>query len=290
MNLKIEIIGLPGSGKTYFYDYLNKVIKKKKINYIQAESFKDLFLLKYKKKQTNISTIKKLFYSLYIKKVQIKSNYIFKEEYKDLNLFLKKNLTKIAGYKKLASLYKNYVNTTNYTNKELDSALDIVLKYDFDIIGFADTHGHLDLNVDIDRYEKRFKMIKDTGKQTAFHLHNHTGKAYLNYIKCFESPYIDICDTSIMSLGKGAGNLKLENVLKDEDAFSLNDFILKYYESLFKKTVSPYYLITGRFGITDHYATQARKRNMTMLDFAKFCSTVFGLDRDNFNKKLLERF
>ena len=184
----------------------------------------------------------------------------------------------------------NMFNTTNYSNDELDSALDIVLKYDFDIIGFADTHGHLDLNVDIDRYEKRFKMIKDTGKQTAFHLHNHTGKAYLNYIKCFESPYIDICDTSIMSLGKGAGNLKLENVLKDEDAFSLNDFILKYYESLFKKTVSPYYLITGRFGITDHYATQARKRNMTMLDFAKFCSTVFGLDRDNFNKKLLERF
>ena len=109
MNLKIEIIGLPASGKTYFYDYLNKVIKKKKINYIQAESLKDLFLLKYKKKQTNISIIKKFFYSLYIKKVQIKSNYIFKEEYKDLNLFLKKNLTKITGYKKLASLYKNYV-------------------------------------------------------------------------------------------------------------------------------------------------------------------------------------
>ena len=184
----------------------------------------------------------------------------------------------------------NMFNTTNYSNDELDSALDIVLKYDFDIIGFADTHGHLDLNVDIDRYEKRFKMIKDTGKQTAFHLHNHTGKAYLNYIKCFESPYIDICDTSIMSLGKGAGNLKLENVLSDKDAFFLNDFILKYYESLFKKTVSPYYLITGRFGITDHYATQARKKNMTMLDFAKFCSTVSGLDRDNFNKKLLERF
>ena len=184
----------------------------------------------------------------------------------------------------------NMFNTTNYSNDELDSALDIVLKYDFDIIGFADTHGHLDLNVDMDRYEKRFKMIKDTGKQTAFHLHNHTGKAYLNYIKCSESPYIDICDTSIMSLGKGAGNLKLENVLKDKDVFLLNDFILKYYESLFKKTVSPYYLVTGRFGITDHYATQARKKNMSMLKFAKFCSTVSGLDRDNFNKKLLERF
>jgi hypothetical protein len=57
----------------------------------------------------------------------------------------------------------NMFNTTNYTNDELDSTLDIVLKHDFDIVGFADTHGHLDLNVDIGRYEKRFKMIKDAG-------------------------------------------------------------------------------------------------------------------------------
>ena len=70
-------------------------------------------------------------------------------------------------------------------------------------------------------------MIKDHGKQTAFHLHNHCGKAYLNYIKCSESPYIDICDTSIMSLGKGGGNLKLENVLKDKDRFSSKQFYLK---------------------------------------------------------------
>ena len=184
----------------------------------------------------------------------------------------------------------NMFNTTNYTDDELDSTLDIVLKHDFDIIGFADTHGHLDLNLDINRYEKRFKRIKESNKKTAFHLHNHTGKAYLNYIKCSESPYIDICDTSIMSLGKGAGNLKLENVLGDDDAFLLNDFILKHYDSLFKKTVSPYYLITGRYGITDHYATQARKYKLTMKEFSSFCKTVFGLNRDNFDKNLLEEF
>ena len=184
----------------------------------------------------------------------------------------------------------NMFNTTNYTDKELDASLNIAFKYDFDIIGFADTHGHLDLNKDIDRYTKRFKMIRGVNKKTAFHLHNHTGKAYLNYVKCLKSQQVDFCDTSIMSLGKGAGNLKLENVLDDKDAFFLNDFILKYYESLFKKTVSPYYLITGRFGITDHYATQAKKHNMSMLKFSSFCKNVLDLDRDNFNKNLLEEF
>ena len=184
----------------------------------------------------------------------------------------------------------NLFNTTNYTDDELNSALDIVLDSDFDIIGFADTHGHLNLHRDIKRYEKFFKRIKDSGKKTCFHLHNHTGKAYMNYIKCLESPYVDFCDTSVMSLGKGAGNLKLENVLEDDKSLLLNEFIHKYYESLFKKTVSPYFMVTGRYGITDHYAVQAKKLNLPMNEFVNFCSTVSGLHRDNFDKILLEEY
>ena len=182
----------------------------------------------------------------------------------------------------------NLFNTTNYSDEELHSALDIVLDSDFDIIGFADTHGHLNLYRDIKRYEQFFKRIKYSDKKTCFHLHNHTGKAYMNYIKCLESPLVDFCDTSIMSLGKGAGNLKLENVLDDDKSLLLNEFINKYYHSLFKKTVSPYFMVTGRYGITDHYAVQAQKLGVPMNDFIKFCSTVDGLDRDNFNDKLME--
>ena len=112
----------------------------------------------------------------------------------------------------------------------------------------------------------------------------------MNYIKCAESPYIDICDTSIGGLGKGAGNLKLEEVLDNDKALLLNQFISKYYNSLFKKTVSPYYMVTGRYGITDNYATQAIKLNLDMGVFIKFCSTISGLYRDNFDKTLLENF
>lgn len=182
----------------------------------------------------------------------------------------------------------NIFNTTNYTSEELDRALDVVLHSDFEIIGFADTHGHLDLNTSIAYYESKFKRIKEASKQTSFHLHNHTGKAYSNYIKCLESPYIDICDTSIGGLGKGAGNLKLEEVLDSNKSLNLNHFISKHYESLFKKTVSPYYLVTGRFGITDNYATQAMKNNTPIKEFTDFCSTVSGLDRDNFDKNLFK--
>ena len=184
----------------------------------------------------------------------------------------------------------NLFNTTNYSDVELDSALGVVLDSDFDIIGFADTHGHLDLNKDIDKYESKFNRIRTSGKKTCFHLHNHTGKAYTNYVKCLESPLVDFCDTSIMSLGKGAGNLKLEDVLDDDKSFLLNEFILKNYESLFKKTVSPYFLVTGRVGVTDHYATQAMNLMIPMKKFVSFCSTIDGLDRDNFDGDLLKRY
>jgi len=184
----------------------------------------------------------------------------------------------------------NIFNTTNYTDIELDTVLNKVLQSDFDIIGFADTHGHLDLNKDITRYENQFKKIKNSNKQTCFHLHNHTGKAYINYTKCAESPYIDICDTSIGGLGKGAGNLKLEEVLDNGKALILNEFINKHYDSLFKKITPPYYMVTGRYGITDNYATQAMKLKTPMSLFTKFCSTIDGLHRDNFNEKLLKDY
>ena len=146
------------------------------------------------------------------------------------------------------------------------------------------------MSKDIDRYENKFKRIKAAGRKTGFHLHDHTGKAYMNYLKCVNSPYIDSCDTSIMSLGKGAGNLKLENILDNEKAMILNEFIFKYYDSLFKKTVSPYYIVTGRYGITDNYASQAQIMKIEMSVFIKFCSTIAGLNIDNFDKQLLESF
>ena len=119
----------------------------------------------------------------------------------------------------------NIFNTTNYTFRELASTLDLVLDSNFDIIGFADTHGHLDLDKDRDHYDYFFKQIKEVNKDTCFHLHNHTGKAYLNYVQCKKSPFIDICDTSIRGLGKGAGNLKLEETLPLQESILLTAFI-----------------------------------------------------------------
>lgn len=184
----------------------------------------------------------------------------------------------------------NIFNITNYTLLELQNTVDKILKSDFEFVYMADTHGHLDLNADIKYYENFFKKIKDLGIKTGFHLHDHTGKSFLNYTKCLESSYIDFCDTSIMSLGKGAGNLRLESVLKKDEMLRTSKFVYKYYNDFFKKTINPFYMVTGAYSITDNYANQALERGLSIDDFIEFCSNIEHVDRDNFNKRLLEEY
>lgn len=184
----------------------------------------------------------------------------------------------------------NIFNISNYSFDEIKKVVDKVIDKDFDYIYMADTHGNINLDKNILNYEEIFSFVKESGKKTGFHLHNHTGRAFSNFLSCDKSKYIDSCDTSIMSLGKGAGNLRLENVVSSEDSLKLSIFIEKYYEKLFKKSVSPYYLVTGRQNITDNYALEAEKKGVNMSNFIDFCRSVKGLDRDNYDKNLLGRF
>ncbi len=132
MNLKIEIVGLPASGKTYFFNCLKKKIKEDKINYVNMRSYKDLLLEQYLKKKTKVSLINKVIYKLYIKKVNVKSNFLFKKEYKDLNAFITQNLKRYKNYLKVLSLYKNYINTANYNNERKSRMLK---NFQIDFIG-----------------------------------------------------------------------------------------------------------------------------------------------------------
>ncbi len=132
MNLKIEIVGLPASGKTYFYKHLKKKIKKNKIKFIETSDLKDHSIKQYLQTKTKINLLKKLTYKLYIKTIQIKSNLLFKKEYEDFNKFIGINLKKDKNYKKISILYKKYVNSTNYT---LERKSRILKNFEIDFIG-----------------------------------------------------------------------------------------------------------------------------------------------------------
>ena len=246
MNLKIEIIGLPASGKTYFYDYLNKVIKKRKINYIQIKSLKNIFLQEYKKK-TKISLIKKYFYLFYIKKIQIKSNYLFKKEYKDLNFYVKKNLKVIKNYNMIASLYKDYVDTSYYTKER---KLRMLKNFEIDFLGNKLLNSKFNINIfDEGFFQKIFFKFEDKNN-FKFSL-----KKQIKYLKLVPKPdLIFFFDTNIKTC--------LERSKKRKDGFlydnnliqkSKNDYFYKSIISFSKLKKIPIIKLNGNSSLNENF-------------------------------------
>ena len=180
----------------------------------------------------------------------------------------------------------NIFNISNYNKREFTRVCRKVIKHNFDYIYTADTHGNLDFTVTLAKFFLNWEKLKTAGKKVGMHLHNHTGKAYFNYGICQYNPFIDSVDTSIRGMGKGAGNLQLEHVLPDKDAFKVLEFIHKYKDK-FERPFDPYCTVTGRFSITDNYAKQAVQLGVSVGDFVEFCRTVAKIEKDSFNNQLL---
>ena len=180
------------------------------------------------------------------------------------------------------------INCTNYSRQDLEKTIEIILKCKFMYIYFADSHGNLNLNLDYDKYRDSIEKIKYQGVGVGFHLHNHTGRALTNYYIC-KNRDIDIIDTSILGLGKGGGNLKLEDVIINEYFIRLLEFVQYETKHLqLNKKIYLYNLITGRLGVTDNYAKYAFENNLPLTKFYQDCLQLREEKKDIFDKLNLE--
>jgi 4-hydroxy 2-oxovalerate aldolase len=179
----------------------------------------------------------------------------------------------------------NIFNISSYTNNELYAIADRVSAYNFDFVYFADTHGALDLSVDMLHFTESINRIRSSGTKFGFHLHDHSGNAVSNYKELVDNN-VDSSDTSIMGMGKGSGNLKLEHVVTGYDLVMVAEFIEKYKNVLILHP-TPYGLITSMYGITDNYATTASQLNMDMKLFNDICKSISGIDKDTYNPKII---
>ena len=177
------------------------------------------------------------------------------------------------------------INATNYSTKELEETTEKLIVNDFECIYFADSHGNLNLINDYTKHEYLIHKIKYNGINFGYHLHNNTGRALLNYFFMKEKK-IDITDTSIMGLGKGGGNLKLEEVIPNENFIELLEFIQKEKSHLnLKNDAILYNMISGRTNVTSNYAQHGLREKIDLQKFYAKCLKLRGFDKDNFNKK-----
>ena len=189
---------------------------------------------------------------------------------------------KLKKYSKLNVSF-NIFNSTNYSSTELLRVCKLVAKHKIDYVYFADTHGDMDLEKVYNKFKKPLYILTKSGKKVGMHLHDHSGKGYFNYRQLTKYK-ISKCDSSVRGMGKGFGNLRTEQIIKPK-YFNIVGKLIKKYNELLTMPQNIFTLITSQYGISDNYATQAKKVNMKIDVFSKLCQKIKGSDKDNFNIK-----
>lgn len=184
-----------------------------------------------------------------------------------------------------SKLSMNFFNISNYSEKNLMSCIQTAADAGADFIYFADTHGTLDLIDDFEKYKNLSDKIKEKGIIPGFHLHNHSGKAYLNY-RLLPMIGFGSTDVSLSGMGKGDGNLKLEYVINPSENPLIFD-LLENNRSLLTMKPSSYGIISSHYSITDYYAMEAQKRKIPPSKFFELAKFINGKDKDNFQSGAL---
>jgi 4-hydroxy 2-oxovalerate aldolase len=93
--------------------------------------------------------------------------------------------------------------------EHLDQALDLIRGVPLEIFYFSDSFGDLQ-PVDIVRFLHRIR--EGFGGRIGIHTHDNNGLAFANTIAALENG-IDVIDATLMGMGRGAGNLRTEQIL-----------------------------------------------------------------------------
>ena len=189
---------------------------------IDLSDYADKNGLKYLKKNFRNSKSSK------VKFVRIACNYNDRSKIPIVIKYLKGKNYKVAA---------NLMKFTILTHKEIYTFFKIAQNSGADYLYLADSFG----NCEPRQINKISKSLKKKGinlNKLGFHSHDNTGKALKNSIAAIRNGF-GIIDTSLMGMGRGAGNLKLEDFLryrkKHSEIKKIKEFIDKNMSNLYKK-------------------------------------------------------
>lgn len=114
-------------------------------------------------------------------------------------------ILKILGYR----VTINLMGTSLLNNQEVDEALSTISNRNIDVFYFSDSFGDLGPNEVVNWIGR----IKECYKgKIGIHTHDNNGLAFANTVAAINAG-IDFIDSTIMGMGRGAGNLRTEQIL-----------------------------------------------------------------------------
>ena len=180
------------------------------------------------------------------------------------------------------------INSTNYSKKELYRTVEKLIENQFDMVAFADSHGNLNLLKEMSKYAEAIKLLEDNSIEWGFHLHDHTGRAVLNYWYLTQTScnYIDV---SANGVGKGSGNLKMDYVVMNNLLPILLEYMTTTAHTKIKiEKIDALNLIAGRLNVTDNYAKYALQNDISIQVFFSALIRITGKNKDTYNENLIE--
>jgi len=143
----------------------------------------------------------------------------------------------------------NLMKVATLSNLEVGLALQKIGKSSSNMIYVADSLGSLQ-GKKLEKLFKKFRAVcDDWDKWLGFHPHNNLGLAFSNSYQA-EKFGVDIVDGTITGMGRGAGNLRIEQYLmwKKKPTKNLLDLVQRKFEPMKQKSKwgwSPSYMYSG---------------------------------------------
>ena len=127
--------------------------------------------------------------------------------HKDGTLGAIRELEKIK--KKGFEVSLNAMGITSYTEREVRELIEVLKNSDIDYIYIADSYGSI-LPDQVRSLIESFKILKHI--KVGFHPHNSLQMAFANTLEAIKCG-VDVIDSTIYGMGRGAGNLPTEVIL-----------------------------------------------------------------------------
>jgi len=206
-------------------------------------------------------------------------------------------MQKIMGYIKSLG-YTTCLNLMQAADKSYDEMRDIAAKVEMwnciDVLYIADSLG----GMNNDTVDYAFKAVREEWEGlVGFHGHNNKGQALDNTLEAVDTG-IDWVDSTIMGMGRGAGNTETEYLLTELNKRGFGEFnldpiyelSLKYFYELkefYKWGPSLLYFLAADYSIHPTYVQTMLKEKYNLVSILKILNTLKDLESNSFNKKLL---
>ena len=203
------------------------------------------------------------------------------------------------GYK----LFVQPISTVSYTDREILDLIDLIKDLDIYALYIVDTHGSIDWHsYDLKRIFTLFNNNLDSSIHIGFHSHNNL---QLSYALSCELINIStnrqlIIDSSLMGMGRGAGNLNTEIIcnylckkkLKQINEYPIFNVIENYILPLklqYKWGYSMPYFISAINKCHPNYVSFLEKNNISFKNMVVILNKIPIDDRLEFNESLIKR-